>query len=91
MSDEITKATRENLSGGACHCYHIAFEVEDGGDTNQFCVVIPAADMTDPNDEAEAKTLAVAIATTKKADWVTAKATANSNVDEPTISGVVTL
>ncbi len=91
MADTITNATRENLDGGACHCYHIAYDVEDGGDKNSFCVVVKAEDMTDPDDEAEAKTLANAVATTMKADWVTAKATANSNVNEPTIEGAVTL
>ncbi len=91
MADKITTATRENLNGGACHCYHVSYDVEDAGDKNQFCVVILASDMTDPDDETEAKTLANAKASTIKADWITAKATAHSNVDEPTLEGDVTL
>ncbi len=91
MADKILNATREDNADTSVKCYHVSYEVEDAGDKNQFVVVVLAEDMTDDTDEAEAKTLANAKASTIKADWVTLKANDSTNTDEPTLEGDVTL
>ncbi len=91
MADEITDSTRENDELGNCYCYHVAYKVEDSGKTNTFCVVVHATDMTDPNDEDEAETLANVQATTKKANWTATFSTAHVNVSASGMEGAVTL
>ena len=91
MADVITQATRENNSDTTIKCWHISYDIQSGGNTNSFVVVIRAEEMTDPTDKAEAKTLANAIASTKKSNWVTALSMASVLTDEPTLSGVVAL
>lgn len=91
MADKILKAVREDLDDGNCHCYHLTYEVEDAGTKNLFVVVIKASEMSDPEDAQEAKTLANDKAAVIKTDWITAKATANTNTNKATLEGPVTL
>ena len=78
MADKLAKISREDNVDESVKQYHVSYNVEDGADTNSFCIVIKAEDMTLATDEAEAKTLAKAEATIKKDAWVAAKAVASS-------------
>lgn len=91
MADTITKAVREDNSDASVNSYHISYEVEDGGDKNQFVIVIKASEMTLDTDVVEAKTLANVKAAAIKSAWVTSKATSSTNADEASIEGAVTL
>lgn len=91
MADEIKEIVREDKSDASLHCWHVSYEVEDGGAKNSFVVVVLPEEMTTESSEAEAKTLANAKATTIKADWVTAKATASTNTTTTDTPESVTL
>jgi len=69
----------------------VSYEVEDGGKSNSFVEVVLASEMTDSTSESEAKTLANAKASTRKASWVTAKATATSLTETTSTEETVTL
>lgn len=91
MADKIINITREDNSDSTTHCWHIAYEVEDSGDTNQFVQIVLASEMVDDTSESEAKTLANAKAAIKKAAWITAKATTSISTATTTTEESVTL
>jgi hypothetical protein len=71
--------------------WEMCYSVESGADTNTFVVVVEASEMTDPTDEAEAKTLANTKATALKTAWVTALANSNTPTTTSTTPDTVTL
>jgi hypothetical protein len=69
MSDKITQAVAIK-DGETVVQYDISYDVYHDGKANSFCVVVSAAEMTDPSDEAEAKTKANVKAKAIKDAWV---------------------
>lgn len=92
MADTYGTSSREDNADSTVKCWHISYNVDDGGsNTNQFVVVVLAEEMVDPTDRDEAITLANAKALTIKSDWLDVLPSGSVIVDEPTISGFVTL
>ena len=68
MADEILQcvATKD---GSTVIQYDVAYKVTSNGNVNQFCVVIMASELTDPNDTDEVKTKANVKAKAIKDAW----------------------
>ena len=92
MADIITHADKELNADTSVKCWHISYDVDDGGDNkNSFVCVVNADEMTDATDAAEAKTLANAKALAIKTAWLATLADATSTANEASIEGAVTL
>jgi hypothetical protein len=69
MSDKII-ACNKVMDGTDVIQYDLSYEVESGGNKNQFCVVVLAEELTNPADTAEVETKANVKAKLIKDAWV---------------------
>jgi predicted nucleic acid-binding protein len=70
MADQITKCDVIKDSESNPIQYDVEYSVESGSDTNTFCVVVLASEMTDSTDTDEVKTKANVKAKAVKDAWV---------------------
>lgn len=90
MADEITNCI-DFKDAGVVQKYAIFYKVEDGANSTEFAVEVYAREMTDPDDTAEAKTLADVKATAQKAEWISKKAAEYDENESAVLNGTVTL
>ena len=84
MADEILKCDKILNEDDSVKQYDFSYRVEDSGRVNSFCVTILASEMTDDEDEAEAKTKANVKAAAIKTSWLAQPITSSEVViDEP--------
>lgn len=89
MADEITKCDKILNEDTSVKQYDFSYRVEDSGKVNTFCVTILASEMTDDEDEAEAKTKANVKAAAIKTAWLAQEETSAETV--ASVVGSVTL
>lgn len=76
MADQILSSTKlVDSDNVTVLSWEYSYSVESGEDTNQFCVVVAASEMTDSTSETEARTKANTKAAAIKAAWVATLAT----------------
>ncbi len=91
MADKILNTRTIKNSGGTILRHTVLYELDSAGTTKHWECAVEASEMTLDTDMAELKTLANAKATTEKTAWVAYLTTANTNTDDDTNNGDVTL
>lgn len=89
MADEITRCDKILNDDDSVRQYDFSYSVVDGARTNSFCVTVLASEMTDDEDEAEAKTKANVKAAAIKTAWLAQEKTSAETV--ASVVGSVTL
>lgn len=91
MADQILQSTKcLNADSSPCH-WEFTYDVVNGELHNSFCVLVMAEEMTDPTDEAEAKTKANVKASEIKTAWIATLADAKILTPDITAPQDVTL
>lgn len=70
MADTITKCNKILNDDSSVQQWELTYQVEDSGKKNEFCIVVKAADLTDPTSASEAKTKANIKAKVVKDTWL---------------------
>lgn len=89
MADEITKCDKILNDDDSVRQYDFSYRLENAGKVNTFCVTVLASEMTDDEDEAEAKTKANVKAAAVKTTWLAQEETTAEAV--ASVVGSVTL